>query len=139
MSTEVPCLGVVLDSEIKLTTHVRKLAGRCFYYLRQLWAVRRSVNADVAKTLVNAFITSQVNYCNSVFNNISAAGILPLQRVLNAAARVIVRKRKYDHITASFVMIYNGYQYVSELNLNCAVSSISAFIRVLHHILPPCV
>ena len=37
------------------------------------------------------------------------------------------------------VMIYIGYQYVSELNLNCAVSSISASIRVLHHILPPCV
>ena len=95
------CHGVVLDSEIKLTTHVRRLAGRCFYYLRQLWSVRRSVNADVAKILVNAFMTSRVDYCNSVFNNISAVGILPLQRVLNAAARIIVRKRKYDHITAS--------------------------------------
>ena len=59
------------------------------------------MTADVAKILVNAFITSRVDYCNSVFNNISAVGILPLQRVLNAAARVIVRKRKYDHITAS--------------------------------------
>ena len=49
VSTEVICLGVVLDSEIKLTTHVRRLAGRCFYYLRQLWVVRRSVIADVAK------------------------------------------------------------------------------------------
>ena len=94
------CLGVVLDSEIKLTKHVRRLADRCFYDLRQLWAVRRSVTADVAKTLVNAFITSRVDYCNSVFKTISAAGILPLQRVLNATARVIVRKRKNDHITA---------------------------------------
>ena len=101
MSTEVVCLGVVLDSEIKRTTHVKRLAGRCFYYLRQLWAVRRSVTADVTKTLVKAFITCRVDYCNSVFNNISAVGILPLQRIINAAARVIVRKRKYDHITAS--------------------------------------
>ena len=49
MSTQVTCLGVVLDSEIKLTRHVRRLAGRCLCYLRQLWAVRRSVTADVAK------------------------------------------------------------------------------------------
>ena len=99
VSTEMTCLGVVLDSEIKLTTNVRRLAGRCFYYLQQLWVVRRSVTADVAKTLVNAFITSRVDYCHSMFNNINAVGILPLQRVLNAAAHVIVRK--YDHITAS--------------------------------------
>ena len=93
--------SIANNYNFNLTTHVRRLAGRCFYYLRQLWAVRRSVTADVATTLVNAFITSRVDYCNSVFNNISAVGILPLQRVLHAAARVIVRKRKYDHITAS--------------------------------------
>ena len=80
---------------------MRRLAGQCFYYLRQLWAVHRSVTADVAKTLVNTFMTSRVDYCNSVFNNISTAGILPLQRVLNAAARVIVRKKKRSYITAS--------------------------------------
>ena len=37
------------------------------------------------------------------------------------------------------VMIYIGFQYVNELNLNCAVSSINASIRVLHHISLPCV
>ena len=90
VSTEVTCLGV--NSEIKLTTHVRRLAGRCFYYLRQLWSVRRTVTADVAKTLVNAFITSRVDYCNSVFNN-SAVGILPLQRFVNAAVRYRTKKK----------------------------------------------
>ena len=49
VSTKVTCLGVVLDNETKLRTHVRRLAGRCFYYLRQLSTVRRSVSADVAK------------------------------------------------------------------------------------------
>ena len=59
------------------------------------------MTADIATTVENAFTTSLVDYCNSVFNNISAVGILPLQLFLNAAARVMVRKIKYDHITVS--------------------------------------
>ena len=74
---------------------MRRLTGRCFYYLRQFWWP-----LTLQKILVNVFITSRVDYCNSVCNDISAVGILPLQRVLNAAARVIIRKRKHDHITA---------------------------------------
>ena len=41
VSTEVVCLGVVLDSEIKLTTRVRRLAGRCFCDSCGRYAVRR--------------------------------------------------------------------------------------------------
>ena len=41
------------------------------------------------------------DYCNSVFHQISAANLHALQSVLNAAARLVMRKRKYDHITAT--------------------------------------
>jgi len=37
---------------------------------------------------------------NSVFHQISAANLHALQYFLNAAARLVMRKRKYDHITA---------------------------------------
>ena len=30
-------------------------------------SVRRSLSVDAEKTLINAFITSRINYCNSVF------------------------------------------------------------------------
>jgi len=46
-----------------------------------------------------AFVTSRVDYCNSVLHRVSAASVQPLQNVLNAAARIILRKRKFDHIT----------------------------------------
>ena len=49
--------------------------------------------------LVHSFITSRVDYCNSVFGNASAVNLYSLQSVLNAAACVITRKRKYDHIS----------------------------------------
>ena len=47
------------------------------------------------------FIISCVDYYNSVFGNASAVHLYPLQSVLHAAARVITRNRKYDHIPAT--------------------------------------
>ena len=55
---------------------------------------------DAAKTVVHAFITSRVDYCNSVFGKASAVHLQPLQSVLHTAARVITWKRKYSHISA---------------------------------------
>ena len=40
-----------------------------------------------------------VDYCNSVYYGASAVHIRPLQNVLNAAARLVLRKGKYDSIT----------------------------------------
>jgi len=51
--------------------------------------------------LVQALVTSQLDYCNSIFHLITAASPQALQSVLNAVARLVVRKRKYDRITAT--------------------------------------
>ena len=97
--TELVCLGVVFNPELTFAVHIRRLAGKCFYHLRQWCTVRRTLTTDAVKTLVHAFITSRVNYCNSVFGNASAVHLYPLQSVLHAAARIISRKRKYNHIS----------------------------------------
>jgi len=49
--------------------------------------------------MVHAFVTSRVDYCNSVLHRVSAASVQPLQNVLNATAGIILCKRKFDHIT----------------------------------------
>ena len=100
ISTEVTCLGVLLDSRLTFAPNVRLLSGKCFYHLRQLKTVRRSLTEDAAKSLVHAFDTSHIEYCNSVIHGARAAHIQPLQYMLNAAARLILNKRKYDHITS---------------------------------------
>jgi len=37
--------------------------------------------------------------CNSILHRVAAVHMRPFQSVVNAAARLIVRKRKFDHIT----------------------------------------
>ncbi len=52
-----------------------------------------------AEMLIHAFMTSRLDYCNALLGGCSACLINKLQMVQNAAARVLTRTRKYDHIS----------------------------------------
>ncbi len=52
-----------------------------------------------AEKLVWTFMTSRLDYYNALLGGCPASSINKLQIVQNAAARVLTRSRKYDHIT----------------------------------------
>jgi len=66
------------------------------YWLRQLRRVRRSLDAESVLTLVHAFVMSRVDYCNAVLAGAPGYIIDKLQRLLNAAARLVTGTRKFD-------------------------------------------
>ena len=101
LSTTVTCLGVFIDSELTFAAHIKRLTGRCFYQLRQLHTVRCALSVEAARTLVHTFVINRVDYFNSTFGSTSAVYLRPLQYVLNAAAHLIVKRRKFDRITDS--------------------------------------
>jgi len=101
LSDEVMLLGVVVDCELTFAPYIKRLAARCFYQLRQLRTIRRTLTISAAKTLVHAVIISRLDYCNSVLIGVADVHLKRLQLVLNAAARLVIRKRKFDHITAT--------------------------------------
>jgi len=97
-SDHVRVLGVTISSDLSLEKHVSKTCAAGFYWLRQLWRIRRSLDNTSAATLVHAFVTSRVDYCNAVYTVTGAPKTITdkLQRVLNAAARVVNDTKKYD-------------------------------------------
>ncbi len=52
-----------------------------------------------SEMLINVFMTSRLYYCNALLSGCSARIINKLKIVQNAAARVLTRTRKYDHIS----------------------------------------
>ena len=99
VSDTVLDLGVVIDGQLTMSAHVAALTRSCFYQLRQLRAVRNSLTVEAAKTLVNAFVSSRLDYCNSLLSGVAGCLLSKLQSIQNAAARFISRTRKFDHIT----------------------------------------
>ena len=76
--------------------NVSNVCSKAFFHLRQLRRVRRSLDSVSASTLVHAFVTSRVDYCNAILAGATKATTDRLQRVLNAAARVVSNTRKFD-------------------------------------------
>ena len=72
------------------------VCSKSFLHLRQLRRVRSSLDSDSASTLVHAFVTTRVDYCNAVLAGATKATTGRLQRVLNAAARVVSNTRKLN-------------------------------------------
>ena len=67
--------------------------------LRQLRPVVLSLSVNATKTLVQAFISCRMDYCNSLLFGISDGLLRRLQSVQNAAARLVTGARRCDHIT----------------------------------------
>ena len=101
LSSQVTCLGDVIDNELKFEMNIRRLSSRYFYHLRQLRTVRRAPTVQTTRTLVHDFITSRVDYCCSILHGAGAVRPHSLQSVLDAAVPLIVGNRKFDPLTTS--------------------------------------
>ena len=92
-------LGVLLDQELTFAPHLHRLSRDCYYQLRQLHTVARSLTASAATTLVHAFITSRLDYCSTLYTGWATCRFSCLERMLRHAAHLISKILKHDHVT----------------------------------------
>ena len=57
---------------------------------------------DTAKSLVNNFVISRIDYCNSLLTGLPNYALHHLQCVMNAAARMLCSAGKYSHVIGLF-------------------------------------
>ena len=89
-----------------MTTHVSSVCRAGFFHLRQLRSVRRSLTTEATRTLVQAFISCRLDYCNSVLAGVPDVYLQRLQSLQNAAARLVSEARRHDHITPVLVSLH---------------------------------
>ena len=99
-------LGCWFDSQMNLNTHITKCCNASFYHLFNIRRIRKFLNKETAQILVNAFITSRLDYCNSLLYGLPATHLNKLQRVQNASARLICNVSRYDHITPTLYQLH---------------------------------
>jgi hypothetical protein len=92
-------LGVTIDCDLSMSSHVSHTVSSCFYQLRRLKSIRRSLPMQAAATLVNSFVISRVDYCNGLLAGITNRQCDRLQFILNASARLLYGGSRYSHVT----------------------------------------
>ena len=75
---------------------VRKSAS---FVLNRIGRIRNVLDSKATERLIHAFITSRLDYCNSMYIHLPDYLINRLQHIQNSAARLVTRTRKHEHIT----------------------------------------
>ena len=99
-------LGVLLDSELTTIEHINHVVSIGYYHLRRLRQLRRHITQDAMKQLVCSLILSRIDYCNSILIGLPASSTAPLQRLQNAAARLVMGLRARDHVTSALASLH---------------------------------
>ncbi len=97
-----PCvrnLGVLFDSSLKFDKQINSVVRSCFFHLRCLAKVKTLLSIQTFEKVIHAFVTSRLDYCNSLYYGINQSSMERLQLVQNAAARLLTGTRKFQHIT----------------------------------------
>jgi hypothetical protein len=76
--------------------HIGKVCSTASYHLRKIARIRKHISRAATAQLVSALVLSKIDYGNSLLAGLPDNGIYPLQKVQNAAARVVTGGRRRD-------------------------------------------
>ena len=65
-SSSVRNLGAQFDSHMDMELHVNSICRLCYMQLRQIAHIRKYLTVDATKSIVNALVTSRLDYCNAL-------------------------------------------------------------------------
>jgi len=130
--TTVRDLGIFLDSDLVMRSHVQKTVSGCFAALRQLRQIQHSVPPGVLQSPVTALVLTRLDYGNGTLAGLPAYLVRRLQSVLNAGARLIFKLRRSDHVTDALICLH-WLRVPERVQYKLAVLA----FKILHGAAPP--
>ena len=94
----VKLLGVNLDETLSLESHVNSLVSSCYYHLRNIGKLKHRLSSDDLQTLTQSVI-SKLDYCNVILFGLNLSLMQKLQKVQNAAARLVYKLPKHSSVS----------------------------------------
>ena len=108
-------LGVIFDSHLDMHTHITSMCWSAMYHLWRISSIRQFLDRGATETLIHAFISSRLDYCNLLLTGLPSCELDRLERVQNVASNC--SRIQYWH-THNSAVNWNCYvcQCVYDLN-----------------------
>jgi len=62
-------IGVVFDNSLSMVSHVNAVCKSAFFHLHKISKFRKFLTPETTKTIIDAFVTSKIDYCNSLLGS----------------------------------------------------------------------
>jgi len=109
-------LGIYLDGDVSMHTHVTTTVWACFAMLCQIRSIRHSLPRLVVLTMLRSLVINKLESCSSVMAGAPDALLHRLQSVLNAAVRLVFSaKTTRPHCSVNCT----GSRFQSESGFGC--------------------
>ena len=117
-------LGTRFDNHLGMKTAINKTCQSGLYHLHNMGRMKSFLSFEDRKSIVQAIVMSRIDYCNSLLYDVAATNLSKLQRVQNAAVRLVCSLPRHEHVTSSFIRLpWLRLSLESISRLLCSVSS----------------
>ena len=99
-------LGVFLDKDLSMNFQISNLSKAIYLEIRRLKHISKFVSESCLKTLAASFILSRLDYCNALYKNLNKNQIYQIQKLQNFAAKVVLSKSIYEHVTPCLIELH---------------------------------
>ena len=99
-------LGSWFDNHLSMKTAINKTCQSGLYHLLNIGRIKRFLSFEDRKSIVQAIVMSRIDYCNNLLYGVAATNLSKLQRVQNAAVRLVCSLPRHEHVTSSFIRLH---------------------------------
>ena len=97
-------LGSFFDSSLSMDIHVQNICKSSYFHLKNISSMRHYLDLKTTESLIHAFISNKIDYCNSLLSGVNKQHIDKLQKVQNRAARLCLKvSRRERHSSISLL------------------------------------
>ena len=87
------------DSRMSFDKHISMTCKAANMYLRNISHIRKFLDQKTAEILIHAFVSSKLDFCNSLLFNSPKHQLQRIQKIQNTAARIATKSNRFEHIT----------------------------------------
>ena len=99
-------IGAYFDCTLSMNKHINQICKAAWNSIRNISRIRQYLDQASTEKLIHAFVTSKLDSFNSRLYGLPRKQIDKLQRIQNAAVRIIFRIKKFDHVTPLLMKLH---------------------------------